>query len=159
MSVLFLDIDGVLNSEHWYRTRTSRGESLDELDPKAVALLVHILQQTGCCVVISSTWRRSHSLKAIMALLTVLGMPWKLRARFIGMTPVMDGKTPSGLYTAVQRGHEIQAWLDANPTETFAILDDDSDMAHLYPHLIKTSRKEGLTPDIADTVITKLTAI
>ena len=46
-----------------------------------------------------------------------------------------------------QRGTEIQAWLDAwrgEPVESFVILDDEGDMAHLLPRLVQTGWSTGL---------------
>jgi hypothetical protein len=71
-------------------------------------------------------------------------------SRVIDITPVMRG---------VQRGIEIQAWLDANANvpegsilmpkltvEEFVIVDDDSDMAHLTESkLVQTDNDLGLT--------------
>ena len=67
MNAIFLDIDGVLNSESWYE-RSSRGDLHAELseeerrshaadlDPNAVSLL-NTLSDCGCSVVLSSSWR------------------------------------------------------------------------------------------------------
>ena len=56
-----------------------------------------------------------------------------------------------------KRGIEIQTWLDENPgVEKFIILDDDSDMVHLMPHLLQTDGEFGLTNEIADKAIKRL---
>ena len=44
-----------------------------------------------------------------------------------------------------ERGHEIQEWLDRHPeTESFVILDDGTDMAHLASYLVNTDFANGL---------------
>jgi hypothetical protein len=147
--ILFLDIDGVLNSHDWFRRRVNfRGPpSLLEkagakfekdIDPRALFLLDAVLAETKAKVVISSTWRKLYSLEEIQAGFSSLG--------FVG--EIID-VTPE---TSSIRGEEIQEWLnDAlsfNPpliVERFAIVDDDSDMAHLRSRLVQTSFNFGLT--------------
>lgn len=88
--ILFLDIDGVLNSElfmlsslryklnkyfpiwkifkflniMWFYRRILNNETLDkfylnQIDKKAVSLLNEVINETGCKVVLSSTWRKN----------------------------------------------------------------------------------------------------
>lgn len=51
------------------------------------------------------------------------------------------------------RGEEIQQWLDANPTGSFIILDDEVDMAGLESRLVRTHVETGLTEEDADRAI------
>lgn len=64
------------------------------------------------------------------------------------MTPRLYGK----------RGEEIQNWINSfdQVIEKFVILDDDSDMEHLLPYLIKTSYEFGLTDKETDLLIKNL---
>lgn len=163
MKIIFLDIDGVLNSarhaagrngaaatDH-YKTHGFDGSF--ELDPIAVNRLDKLLDDTDAFLVLSSTWRLGGS--------GFGGIEYTVRAlerngfrhadRFVGATPRLH-RTPEGEERV--RGHEIQAWLDeftgtagGDPTVAFAILDDDSDMAHLLPKLVQTSADVGLTDD------------
>jgi hypothetical protein len=160
-AVLFLDFDGVLNSCNWFQ-KSRRDNPPDPsltneegmIDPEAVANLNRILEATGCDVVISSTWRRGHTMGELLRLLVKRGMDKAHWDKFVGKTPVLDGKLPSGLFTAVVRGHEIQAWLDENPGyDRIAILDDDGDMAHLVPRLVLTHGIEGLNTEKVDEAI------
>jgi hypothetical protein len=97
-------------------------------------------------VVVSSTWRHGYTPKGLQLLLEARGFKGK----------VID-KTPS-LWRA--RGLEIQAWLDEHhehlslqgytcppfpgSVESLVILDDDTDMEHWLPRLIRTDNKVGL---------------
>lgn len=58
--VIFLDIDGVLNTKWWY-TQMNRNTPKDKygyaFDPKAVANLRRIVEETGADIVISSSWK------------------------------------------------------------------------------------------------------
>ena len=61
--IVFLDIDGVLNSELHYVEKSQQqladeiGYPLSEISRSAVSLLNQIVEKTGAKVVISSTWR------------------------------------------------------------------------------------------------------
>lgn len=142
MKVLFLDIDGVLNSVSWYKNRPHRflkdnPEESDwacELDPSAILVfkkLVHDVPDLQ--IVISSTWRRNYELSEFQRRLSqMLSIE---PSRVIDRTPWLN----------TIRGLEIQDWLTRNPQVTkFAIIDDDSDMGDLMDHLFKTTWDEGM---------------
>jgi hypothetical protein len=143
-TVLFLDVDGVLNQ---------CGHQQDVLTAKA-ALLKQIVTKTACSIVVSSTWRRREQMRQLLVKL--------LRQSDVavsGWTPCLDMITDSGFYVTGERGHEIQAWLDVHPQVTrFVILDDCKDMAHLGAHLVQTESFVGLTEEIANEVIRRLVA-
>lgn len=131
MKVLFLDIDGVLNSEE-YAISLGKGGMLG-INPEAVKILDRILEATGAKLVISSSWRGSSDLLADIR--SNVG-------EYIDITPRLSGI----------RGLEVKTWLDTNPVDRYAILDDDSDF-YKYQPLFKTTWKKGLTDEIADKVI------
>lgn len=130
MKVLFLDIDGVLNS-----TRTAVAfdgfphsfEQMDKFDAAALALLRKLCEQ-GVMVVLSSSWRIQYTAEEVSKALKV---------------PVLD-VTPTG---GRNRGSEIEAWLDENKAcDTWAIVDDNSDMLPWQmDRFVQTSTHEGLT--------------
>lgn len=137
MKILFLDIDGVLNSVKFFNTlphgfTTTRSDEI--LDPEAIERVNKIINETGAKIVVSSSWRIGLSLVELQILL-----------KDHGITGDIIGMTPSLSFKGRRRGHEIQAWLN-NHLEVidFIILDDDSDMVHLMPALVKTSYQEGL---------------
>lgn len=129
MKVIFLDIDGVLNSVEWLN-RYPEVRLRDQVDPEAVAVLNNIIDKTGAKVVISSSWRIFHSLNFIKQVLENSGF----RGEIVGKTPGGGGV----------RGPQIQEWLDNNPVESFVILDDSADMEHLLPKLVRTDCQYGL---------------
>lgn len=149
-AVLFLDVDGVLNR---VGTRERSPHGTYGVEMEKVKLLRDIVAATNCKIVVSSTWRKYDDLMAYLR--EQLG--GGASSQIVGETPVLDRRAESGLYVAKVRGDEIQAWLDENPEVTrFVIVDDDSDMAHLAPHLVKTNGREGLTAELAETVIRRL---
>lgn len=135
--VLFLDIDGVCNSMQ-FAMKNPKGGILG-IDMYCALLVGRIQLQTGCEVVLSSTWRLNPQSRQ------------EVRDQvldFIDVTPDLMGRP---------RGEEIQQWLDANPVDVYAILDDDADMlVSQAPNFFKTSWDEGLTEEIADAVIDHL---
>jgi len=144
MKILFLDIDGVLNSEALFRRRPpdARLEMNEDkwwaemLDPDAIQRLNRILAETGAKVVVSSTWRFALGPDDLQRILGSRGFVGEI----IGATPRRLTKRGD------RRGDEIAAWLSdaACDVEAFVILDDDSDMGALLPKLIKTTWKAGL---------------
>jgi hypothetical protein len=144
-SVLFLDVDGVLNR---------CGKSAQGLETDKCEMLARIVAEADPVIVVSSTWRISdRGMERLTLLFRQIG------ARFGGITPYHTGRTEGGLYIAKARGNEIQEWLDDNGKPArFVILDDDSDMGHLLPHLVKTESFVGLTPEITQRVIDALNA-
>lgn len=137
--VLFLDIDGVCNSEEYMTSgRHIKGTMLG-IDPFPAVLVKMIVQDTGCDVVLSSTWRLNKDSREDVRREVV---------DFVDVTPDLwrEGKH--------LRGEEIEDWLNRHPEVTrYAILDDDTDMlAYQAPNFFKTSWKEGLTREIAQAV-------
>ena len=145
MKVLFLDIDGVLNSENWFAYRIycvknnmvnilmnfvdtddrNIKHKLTMLDDRAIANLNRIVEETGCKVVLSSSWRSSIESENIFTqnLLKLKGFKYE----FYDVTPRLWFSDFS-----IRRGEEIKFWLDKesenHKIESFVILDDDSDM-------------------------------
>jgi hypothetical protein len=155
MKILFLDIDGVLNYEQYYtRGRRDAPHPLSEICPVAIDNLNRIVSETGCKVVISSTWRHS----GIQYCINVL--------RECGFTGMVIGITPSldkhGEW--VCRGNEIDQYLKFHKLykydsyyitdHDYAIIDDDSDMLYRQRHnFFECSPVKGLTLEIADKII------
>lgn len=108
---LFLDVDGVLNSISWYREEWNKGHVYPQgdFDPKCVEIVNRIVKETGCKVVVSSSWRAEANLQSIF---DKVGLKFKIHS----ITPFGD-----------HRGCEIRDWL-ASETEpyVYAILDEDA---------------------------------
>lgn len=140
MSILFLDVDGVLNnSKHLVENRLLLSRSEEHFDKKNVAVLAKIVEIAKPKIVISSTWRKMHTLSEIRGFLISAGMTRPVN--------VVD-KTPNYVGVGCKRGDEIQYWLDEHQKEEpFCILDDDDDMLHLLPFLVQTSFETGLTEE------------
>ena len=57
MKIIFLDIDGVLNSIGWVERTKGTAYEDKEIDPSKVRLLKQIIDKTDAKIVLSSTWR------------------------------------------------------------------------------------------------------
>lgn len=150
--IVFLDIDGVVNSEQYYAK--TRGRSGD-FDPEAIALL-NQLKDIGAEVVISSSWGES----AIKLL------------QDVGLELPIIGVTEHFYVDWFCRGNEIEKWLLTNfqgmgtryglddngfpyyrkhygdniQDYEYVIFDDDSDfLLGQKDNFIRTNRLTGLT--------------
>ena len=156
MKVVFLDIDGVLNSQAWFDRQANEGltgfDPSDEeawltmLDPDCVVRLDRLVAAHDAKVVISSSWRQLLEPSTIARLLARRGF----RGEVIGATTTSNALTPT---RKTQRGDQIAHWLATasvtSDVTSFVILDDDEDMVHLAPRHVKTAWAKGLTEDDA----------
>lgn len=171
MKVIFLDIDGVLNTEAYitaffdiikqlglFRAESNSIRRLElndkygnRFDPMTVKWLKWVIESTDAKIVISSTWR--------LAGLQYMQKMWKDR----NLPGEVIGVTPSFMHergTTLCRGEEVHRWIDMwkkeNQGEDFnyVAIDDDKDLLPLCEgHFVKTQQEYGLTYDDALKVI------
>lgn len=145
MKLIFLDIDGVLNSHQSYTYHhriTHKIEMTDILCPIATSNLGHILDlYPDCFIVVSSSWRKSRSIEDLGNILHKYHID---KSRIIDKTPVNSKEEI--------RGNQIKAWIDNNPqimqkVSHYVILDDDNDLTYFLstPNFIRTNPKVGLS--------------
>lgn len=139
-SIIFLDIDGVLNNAE-LRWR----EGMNAIDPDSVNCLKTIISETGAKIVIHSTWRIGHfdigSLKAAFSKF----LPPVIIDSIIGMTLDLPGG----------KSDEIAEWIAENDFDgKFAVIDDD--MIAIDNFFQTNDGKFGLTWSIAKRVIDHL---
>lgn len=152
MNIIFLDVDGVLNSinkliETYNKTHKPHSGYSYPFDEKCLENLKLLIQETNSKIVITSTWRKDE--EGRRTLLKALS-EYELDNKVIGYTPVLDET----------RGIEIKQFLiSLKETPNFVILDDDSDMGELTPFLIKTNKQVGLTYENVKEAIIKLNKI
>jgi len=140
MKILFLDVDGVLNSwptmKEWHANKWGL---IHQIGKDLVARVNKIVEATGCKVVLSSTWKHSRVHFPELADLTNY-------FKKFGATFELFDQTPNARDEV--RGKEIQMWLDENPgVESIAILDDDGGMGLFIPYWVKTSMETGITDE------------
>jgi hypothetical protein len=150
MNVIFLDIDGVLNSEEsiiqYYEKFQSEGNpryDCDQIFPQKYMLnLKEIVDKANANIVVSSTWRIFYPDGDMWLKLIENLKEYGLDTKVIGVTRRLSG----------ERGDEIREYLSRHPEITnFVILDDDSDMCEFTEiHLAKSSWKTGLTNEVKE---------
>lgn len=140
MKVIFLDIDGVLNSIDSIIAFAAKKHHVgflhnaDRLDPVSVGLLQRACIESGASIVISSTWRKLYNEDEFVNIFKEYG--WE-DFPIIGVT---DNANSCGQ----TRGNEIQRWLDANDNPEYVIVDDDSDMLHIqHERFVHVSNVSG----------------
>ena len=120
MKAIFLDIDGVLNSQQGSISQNVRGVmDYEGIDRVALGLLRKLCELTGAKIVISSTWR-SDGHEEITGAFEACGWRGLIMSKIIiGVTPHLSGI----------RGGEIAEWLACHTdVSEYVIIDDDSDM-------------------------------
>ena len=148
MNVIFLDIDGVLNSKDYFieshpkvlelcegnkfnhDTKFKLERMMLDIDPNKLEILKDIINETEANVVITSSWKRLNIFPHIKEKLISIGIP------VIGET----------IDNSENRGEGIKRYLMENNVSEYIILDDDifDDYDEdLLSHLIKTSFNDG----------------
>lgn len=127
MKVIFLDIDGVLNSAESFQ----RGVHLEK---KHSLLVRRLCKECDAKIVISSSWRNIYDWEVLLTLLESVELS---RDLIVDITPQKLTST---------RGDEIEMWLRKQTNiESYVILDDDSDMLdHQLENFVQTSFQTGL---------------
>ena len=158
--IIFLDFDGVLNTEHHQRLLQYEGKVWQDkhgacFDPKAVKQLQTIVDMTHANIVIESSWKYL-GLEAMQEMWKDRQLPGKV----IGITPStisdnillstdLDVLDTSMLHC---KGAEIASWLhDNNMQEVpYVIIDDEYVILESQlPHFILTNPYNGLTEELA----------
>jgi len=171
-SLVFLDIDGVYNSDLFYKEKFADIEKFDGIPlyktvrkmlkkavkskeisgfdyyknnmcPKVMSLINLLCEETNSAVVISASMRNGHDINEIIEIF-----------KYCGATFDIIDKTP---YTGYERGTEISKWLKENCEKWFGvpyfdfhrymIIDDDSDMLlNQQYNFCKVDNYCGFTP-------------
>lgn len=148
MKIIFLDIDGVLNNTST-TDKIGRYRGLEDSLIQRFNRIIEAVPETK--IVISSSWRRFHTLPELTEILRSRG----LKGDIIGTTPTGRTDRPWMMDTYyVPRGHEIREYLQncLDTIDTFVILDDmDEGMkiggndpySNLYPNFVQTSEERN----------------
>ena len=154
MKVIFLDIDGVLNSEqffiknheeviNFYKTHEYDSDDIDlliklqmfDIDFAKVAMLKNVIDDTNAKIVVTSSWKKLKVFPYIADKLIKYGLP------IIGYT----------IDNGFDRGSGINKYLSEHEINDYVILDDDifDDYdEEIINKLVKTNFYDGGLKDI-----------
>ena len=152
--IIFLDIDGVLNTKYWYGQmdrKTPKDQYGYTFDPTSVANLTKIIKKTGADIIISSSWKE-------MGLYVMQSM-WKdrqLPGKVIDITPgyMSDEMLLNADLNDIDldcidiRGYEIKGWLTLHGADVnnYVIIDDMDDiLPEQESYFVLTDPEVGLT--------------
>ena len=149
--VLFLDIDGVLNTNDGnekHQTKLRRGKPIDR---KKVKRLGKLIRYTGAKLVLHSGWRfwfDENKLPLRKEAAYLLRLLEKQKLSIYDMTPdLTTEEIRAAKRFSLVKAEEILAWLDAHQeVEVWAVLDDlDLQNERVASRQIRTDPSAGLT--------------
>ena len=142
MKVVFLDIDGVLNTsktfERLYNSFKNTGQKELEIDCFRLEYLKKIIEETNAKIVLSSTWRRffiKEDNKIIPRNEKGKQFYYLLNDYNIEIYDILSYESD------LNREGLITNWLSKNEVDSFVIIDDEPNLFNnLLDRLIKTSK-------------------
>ena len=169
--VIFLDLDGVLNTDNYYdQLRHEHLPTEDTFgilfDPKAVEQLAHIVDSTQAKIVISSSWRYSGiaNMRAMWKARKLPGVIYDITSLHVAddyiQSQMENNPDDFDLYDAMRLAREIEIalWLEEHPEVTnYVILDDLDSFCKLKEHFVQIDSQTGITTEDAQRVVTILT--
>ena len=166
--IIFLDLDGVLNTANYYDRLQHEHLPTEDIfgtmfDPNAVEQLSHIIDSTKAKIVISSSWRYSGiaNMRAMWKARQLPGEIYDITSLFVADDYIREHMEEENFdfYEAMTsvREMEISAWLQEHPEVTsYVILDDQSTFRQLKEHFVQINPKSGITNKDTEQVITIL---
>jgi hypothetical protein len=154
MKVIFLDIDGVLNSQEFLQNNKN-----EPVDKRNVSILRGVIDKTGAVIVMSSAWRlwfddnmmpKEGYSQYLYDILSELGIKIFAKTPDFSTEEIRAKKTFSHI-----KAKEIIAWLNEHRSvEKYAVIDDlDLMNEEVNARLIKINGQVGITEEDAIRVI------
>ncbi|MBQ8143760.1 MAG: hypothetical protein IJ042_03060 [Butyricicoccus sp.] len=156
---IFLDIDGVLNSNFWNATHTKELRDGTLIDAEKIALLGGLVRRTGAQLILHSGWRfwydadckplraESERLSAMLAAegMTIAGATPDLTTEEIRRTKKFS----------LVKAQEILAWVAQHPETTGWVVLEDLDLhnAEVARHQVMTDQTIGMTAADVETAV------
>ncbi len=140
--IIFLDIDGVLNSDDYIERQINRGihclvgtEILDTCARDRLKLFLS--ENLDVKLVISSSWRW-WDVKTTKEKF--------MKTRMCTLVPYIVGVTPR-FFSNRSRGREIDFYIKKHHIKDYVIIDDEDYDIHQKDHLVQTTYEHGLTEE------------
>ena len=154
MKVIFLDIDGVLNSEEFFKSNPNQ-----VIDKNSMGILKNIVNKTGAAIVMSSGWR----LWFDDSMMPHDGYSQYLYDVLCEFDIKLLGKTPDFSTEEIRtrktfshvKAKEITAWLNEHKIVDKYVVVDDLDLKNeeINSHLVRINGQVGITKDDARRII------
>jgi hypothetical protein len=162
MKVIFLDVDGVINSNFWLENHEKEISDGTLIDKDKIELLVQIVHKTGAELVMHSGWRYwfDNDMKPIRKeAQNLIDLLLESGLSIYAMTPDLTTEEirKAKMFSKVKAA-EIFLWLEQNPNiDNWIVLDDiDLHNDELANRQIQTNPEIGLTEKDADKAIEML---
>jgi hypothetical protein len=156
--ILFLDIDGVINT---LCTQAQANSTQFNVDKDCLFRLKHLVESLDIKLVLSSTWRYGGMgyAKGLDLVLDVFREAGWTDPPFIGYTPDLSQKTEN-LWQAKSRGEECLAWMRERyqDGDTYVAVDDYNDFSGFVGKVVLVHPSFGLVQEDCD-LITKYFSI
>lgn len=164
MKVIFLDFDGVLNTENYQAKLRQEGKpQWDEFgqifDPEAVENLKMILDTVpDALIVINSSWKLE-GMDTVKAMWKARKLPGKIHSATPDYVPDLtniDLEDYDNITMLAGKGNEVKQWLSLYAPKgcSYVIIDDMPDfLPEQEVHLLCTNPVMGLTRDMAKKAI------
>ena len=136
MKVIFLDFDGVINSD--------KDQSTDYFDKRLIQKINTIIVKTKAKIVVSSDWRASRSIKELQALLEMYGFIGQVIGK-TSVTQISGGWMTFPDYAEI-RTQEINKMVEELNPEKWIII-DDMDLPSGSDNFINTNPICGITDE------------
>lgn len=158
--VIFLDFDGVLNTENYQAKLRQEGKPQWDnfgqiFDPEAVENLKMILDTVPeALIVINSSWKLE-GMDAVNAMWKARHLPGKIHSATPDYVPdisCIDLEDYDNIAMLAGKGNEVKQWLEQNAPKgcTYVILDDMPDfLPEQEEHMICTDPRVGITMENA----------
>lgn len=165
MKVIFLDIDGVLNSDNYMHELIDKNvleyenDVYQFIDENSVKIIVDLCKTYDVKLVITSSWRHFTLDSTLQYFKTERNKKiHSLIPYIIGITPRLYIENKFGGYEFLDRGQEIQKYLnDHGNIKEYVIIDDDTDMLNeQLEHCVFVDNKHGLTKSHIPEIFNKL---
>ena len=158
--VLFLDIDGVINTKEWH-SKMTKDTPKDEygygIKGVAVANLAHIIDETGADIVISSSWKfyGVPKLRDMWQKRNLPGLILDITPNTVSDEMLLNANLEE-FQLGVCRGNEIKEWLlrHEGKISNYVIIDDFDDLlTEQEDHVVLTDTLVGITAFDAEKAI------
>ncbi len=137
--VVFLDFDGVLNTEQYQAELAISGKACRDkwgplFDPRAVSNLKNIIDETNASIIVTSTWRYIHGLDGLKEMWEARSLPGKI----MGILPCDS--------LMLSRGEVITEYVSAYAIPSYIIIDDIDEFGiEQKPYFIKVNPVVGIS--------------